>query len=271
MMNEIGARLLRAACVLGILLTGCRREIAVDLPFVATIHGEPFSCDRDANGFTPFDLRFYVHNVELLDDHGAAAPVGLTNDGTWQHDGVALLDFETGSGTCPDGTHGTHTVLSGHAAAGTYVGLRFVVGVPFERNHADPATADPPLNLGRMHWGWQGGYKFFRFEGEGPEGAVRVHLGSTGCAGTIGNITGCARPNRAAVQLDDFVPGRARVALELAPLLPRGDRSADPKKPTSCMSEIGDNGCRAAFAAFGLDLQTGQPLGAQHLFSSQTP
>ncbi|HVN84338.1 MAG TPA: MbnP family copper-binding protein [Candidatus Binatia bacterium] len=268
-MNEIAARSLRAICGLAVLLAGCHRDVAVDIPFVATIRGEPFSCDRPANGFTPFDLRFYVYGVELLDQRGATTPVRLTNDDTWQHDGVALLDFETGSGTCADGTRGTHMILSGHVDAGRYVGLRFVVGVPFERNHADPTMADPPLNLGRMHWGWQGGFKFFRFEGNGPHGAVRVHLGSTGCAGTIGHITECARPNRAVVQLDGFVPGRNRIALDLAPLVAMGGVRPDAKQPASCMSDMDDNGCRVAFDAFGLDLQTGKPLGAQHLFSSQ--
>ncbi len=268
-MDDVGRRLCRAACVLPILFAGCTRNIAVTIPFVATIHGQPFSCARAADGFMPFDLRFYVHAVELIDAAGSAVPLRLTNDGIWQKDGVALLDFEDGSGSCSDGTTGTHTILSGNAVDGEYVGLRFIVGVPFDRNHADPATADPPLNFGRMHWGWQGGYKFFRFEGDGPQGAVRVHLGSTGCEGTIGNITRCQRPDRAPVRIDGFTPGRNRVALELAALLPAGNGGRPAAPPLSCMSERGDEGCRAAFAAFGLDLDTGLPHGTQELFSSR--
>src|SRR6185437_14256981 len=93
--DAVGATLLRAVCALCILLAGCSRDVAVDIPFVATIHGAQFSCDRDANGFVPFDLRFYVHGLELIDARGATVPVHLTNDGVWQNNDIALLDFET--------------------------------------------------------------------------------------------------------------------------------------------------------------------------------
>ncbi|MBI3782064.1 MAG: metallo-mystery pair system four-Cys motif protein [Deltaproteobacteria bacterium] len=251
------------------LFPACSRDVAVEVSFVATIHGAPFSCTAAASGFTPFDLRFYVHGIELIDRSGAGSPLTLTDDGVWQSDGVALLDFENGTGSCGDGTMGTHTVLSGHVRAGDYIALRFILGVPFDRNHADPATADAPFNLGRMHWGWQGGYKFLRFEGEGPQGAARVHLGSTGCEGTIGNIARCQRPNRAPVRLDGFQPGHNRVQLDLAALLPPNGDTASGKRPISCMSEVDDEGCRSAFAALGLDLQSGEPHGPQKLFSSQ--
>ena len=46
------------------------------------------------------DVRMYISNVELIDDKGEATPVSLTQDGKWQYQNVALLDFETGGGCC---------------------------------------------------------------------------------------------------------------------------------------------------------------------------
>ncbi|HTQ57470.1 MAG TPA: MbnP family protein, partial [Bryobacteraceae bacterium] len=43
---------------------------------------------------TPRDFRFYVHNIRLIDDKGAEVPVDLDQDGKWQLDDLALLDFE---------------------------------------------------------------------------------------------------------------------------------------------------------------------------------
>ena len=57
-------------------------------------------------------------------------------------------------------------------------GIRFFVGPPPKRNHADPALlpARHPLNpaLNRMHWDWQSGYIFCAMEGRiGWEDAAR--------------------------------------------------------------------------------------------------
>jgi len=253
-------------------VAGCTRraDLAVAIPFIATINGQAFSCSTAAGDFSPADLRFYVHGIDLIDNGGAAVPLALDADGEWQSGGVALVDFENGADHCADGTRGTHTAVTGHAPPGHYVGLRFVLGVPFDRNHADPVEAEPPLNLGRMHWGWQGGYKFFRFEGEDATGAFRLHLGSTACEGTIGHITRCSHPNRAAIRLDGFTPGRSTVRLELAPLLRALQADAPPGSRTfSCMSDVDDRRCHAPFAALGLDPVTGASTGAQVLFSAQ--
>jgi uncharacterized repeat protein (TIGR04052 family) len=233
----------------------------VQIPFAATIGGVPFSCRAAAGGFTPTDLRFYVHGIELLDRTGKAVAVRLDSDGIWQEEVVALLDFENGEDHCSDGTPGTNTVIRGRVPAAEYRGLRFLVGVPFALNHADPASAAAPLNLGRMHWGWQAGYKFLRFEGAMAGSAFRLHLGSTGCEGTVGHITGCARPNRVLVDLPAFRPQQSQVRLELGEL-PR-------QAPGSCMAETDQPSCRAAFALLGLSLASGVPSGTQSLFSAQ--
>lgn len=248
-------------------IAGCSsgQDLRVAIPFSAAIDGSAFSCSGSTRGFAPSDLRFYVHDLALIDGDGRTSPIRLDDDGTWQSRGVALIDFENGQDNCRDGTAGTHTTLTGSVAAGDYRGLRFVVGVPFERNHADAATAGAPLNLGRMHWGWQGGYKFLRFEGSGDRSAFRLHLGSTGCEGTLGNITSCSRPNRASIELDAFALGRDGIHIELSALT--GATTASPPS-ASCMAEQDKVDCRIPFAALGLDLHSGTPHGAQTLFSA---
>jgi uncharacterized repeat protein (TIGR04052 family) len=241
------------------------REVPVEIAFVPTWSGETVSCQSPKPGFGLHDLRFYVFDVALLDATGKVSPVKLTHDGAWQTEQVALLDFENGVDGCAGGTAGTHGELVGHVAAGDYVGLRFKLGVPFELNHANPAEADPPLNLGRLHWGWQAGYKFLRFEGAAGDRGIRFHLGSTGCEGTIGRIRSCARPNRAEIEIDGFRLGDS-VDIDLDALIGGGNAG----KTASCMSEPDDDGCAELFAAVGIDLATGKELPAQSLFQARS-
>lgn len=244
----IAATIVLACALASIALLAARGDLEpVRVRFVAGVGGEPFSCAlslRAADGrrVTPQDLRLFVHGVVLLDERGRVHPVTLIADGVSQSEEVALLDFEDGTGSCGNGTRLVHTTLEGRAPARRWTGLRFVLGVPFALNHADPTRAAPPLNLGRMHWGWQAGYKFLRFEGVREDGeAVRFHLGSTGCRGTFGRIEGCARENRAVIELSPFDPAQDVVTLDLEALL-----------DVRCMSDAGDAGCRAPFAAAGL-------------------
>jgi uncharacterized repeat protein (TIGR04052 family) len=242
----------------------------IEIPFEARIGGQPFSC-RSAFGIetdgsaqlVANDLRFYVHNVELIDATGKAVAVTLTPDGVFQNMSLALLDFEDGTGSCENGTAATHTSITGTVPPGDYRALRFSLGVPFPLNHADPAVADPPLNLGRMHWGWQAGYKFLRFEAADAKGhGVRFHLGSTGCEGTIGHINRCARPNRPVVELQGFAVGRSRVVVQLESLL----SDFDGDRTRSCMSDFDAADCRPMFAAVGIDAASGGATGVQGLF-----
>jgi uncharacterized repeat protein (TIGR04052 family) len=267
------AALPATALLVGGLLVAWARSAArvpVEIRFAAKAFGAPFSCGDEpqraapAGAFAGHDLRFYVHDVALLDASGDAVPVQLEQDGVAQSGDVALLDFEDGAGRCDDGTRMVHTTLRGTVPPGQYGGLRFTLGVPFARNHADPAQATAPLNLGRMSWGWQGGYKFLRFEGVREDGTpVRFHLGSTGCRGTIGHVDGCARPNRVVVQLAPFVAERDQVLVTLDPLV-AGRAGKDGRL---CMSQPDDPGCVAAFAALGLDPPSGEQRATQQLFS----
>jgi uncharacterized repeat protein (TIGR04052 family) len=272
--NRLKAAYLGAicACAVGVAIGCARRGVPVVIPFAARFGDQPFSCTEavDAGGgaFVARDLRFYVHAVQLLAADGTAADVSLRDDGVWQNGGVALLDFEDGTGNCRDGTKGIHTAVEGLVREGSYVGVRFMVGVPFDHNHANPAEAAPPLTLGHMHWGWQAGYKFLRFEGENTAGAAyRFHLGSTECAGTVGHITSCARPNRPLIELQGFGPGKT-VALDLSVFMHGVDLAGAARDSVrGCMSGPDAADCAVAFSAIGLDPETGRPLTTQHVFS----
>jgi cytochrome c peroxidase len=71
---------------------------------------------------------------------------------------------------------------------GSYVAMRFAVGVPPRANHADPNRLGPddPLHpvVNGLHWGWTGGYIFMALEGHwqydlaaaGRTGGYSYHL-----------------------------------------------------------------------------------------------
>ncbi|MEM7592163.1 MAG: MbnP family protein, partial [Cyanobacteria bacterium P01_A01_bin.83] len=85
-------------------------------------------------------------------------------DGKWQHQNVALLDFEDGTDSCDNGTPEIRTQVVGTIPEGDYESLQFTLGVPPQLNHDDAAIAPSPLNLTSMWWNWQGGYKFLRLD-----------------------------------------------------------------------------------------------------------
>lgn len=157
-------------------IAGCTTDATtpterVELRFAAMFGDAAFQCGRSYDGIgstasrvTPTDLRFYVSDVALVDAQGRETPVALEQDGRWQLRNVALLDFEDGTGPCAGGTPDRRDRVIGTVPAGTYTGMRFTLGVPFELNHDDPTTAPSPMNLTAMFWSWQGGYKFLKLD-----------------------------------------------------------------------------------------------------------
>lgn len=239
--------------------------IQVQIPFEVTFGGETIACDGQSD-VQLSDLRFYVSDVRLNDAAGDSHPIELEVDGNWQQSNLALLDLEDGSGYCSNGTAETNTVLRGTITDGDYQSLQFTLGVPFDDNHRDPLLAEAPLDDAAMHWHWRGGYKFLRGGIRNASDSFWVHLGSTGCEGTLQNITGCSAANRVSVQLDNFVPGRDVVVLDLAKLA--GNAELSDKTATDCSSGPAEVSCRKAFAALGLDHASGDVSGAQTVFSS---
>jgi uncharacterized repeat protein (TIGR04052 family) len=248
-------------------LEGCERT-AVTLQFRAVVGDRPFACGQLYSGigtsaadFIPADLRFYVHGVRLIDAAGREVPFRFQQDGVWQQGEVALLDFEDKTPPCRQGTAQTNTVLHGSIPAGSYTGLRFSVGVPFDLNHANAATADPPLNLTAMFWSWQAGYKFFRLD-EATD-AVRVHIGSTGCeygGGTPNEITRCERLNRGEVILRDFDPLADTIVVDIGEILADSDLTANqPDTAPGCESNPEDRDCEPIFRHLGIEFANGLP------------
>lgn len=267
----------------------------VTLRFAAQINGQPFACGQTYAGvgstrstLTPSDYRFYVSEVALVDAAGRAVPVALAQDGVWQVDNIALLDFENGTGPCRNGTAGLNAEVRGTVPAGRYVGLRFTLGVPFARNHGDPTVAPSPLNLTAMFWTWQAGYKFVKFDtassglqaapaaaGAGHGGAAAsgfsVHLGSTMCAAasrTEAPQAECANPNRVAVAFDRFDAATQTVVADIGTVLAATNLDVNaPNTSPGCMSFPGDADCPSVMGALGLAYGGVAAPGPQRLFS----
>jgi hypothetical protein len=157
----ISRSILRALPLTALIAAACSSDSAttpsgpqtVALKFDAVVGAQAFACGSSYTGLgtpaataTATDFMLYVHNVRLLTATGAEVPVTLTADGQWQADNVALLDFAPGgAGTgCPNASPETNREVRGTVPAGTYTGLRFELGLPFERNHQDQTTAVGP-------------------------------------------------------------------------------------------------------------------------------
>lgn len=247
------------------------QEHPTTLTFDATVAGAAVSCDADYTlGSTGVsaklaDARLFVSGIELRQaESGDWVPLAV-DDSDWQHEDVALIDFEDGTGACADsGTSETNVTVTGTRPHGAVDGVRFQVGIPFALNHLDSATAPAPLNAPGMFWAWQGGYKFVRVDFAPVQGDVprwNVHVGSTGCessAPTEPPKSECAKPNLATIELDLDVDTDV-IGIDLAALVDAADIESNvAKSPPGCMSsptEAAD--CGEVFASLGLDFASG--------------
>jgi uncharacterized repeat protein (TIGR04052 family) len=235
----------------------------LSIVFKARVGSQDFACGQQYTGmgttstvYEPKDLRLYVHNVRLF-SHGTEVPMTLTDDGAWQKDGVALLDFEDKTGLCSNGTEATNDRLVGKAPVSHYTGLRFTVGVPFEKNHQDVSTASAPLNVSTLFWSWAGGYKFLRLDGRttGLPNGHNLHLGSTECQTSGPNqVTSCQNANRFDVEVTDFDPTQSqRLVLDVAALFSGSNLDANQAQSApGCMSDPADTDCAPVFERLGL-------------------
>jgi uncharacterized repeat protein (TIGR04052 family) len=237
----------------------------------------------------PLDFKLYVHGVQLVTTSGEAVDLTLEQDGKWQYQDVALLDFEDDSGTCSNGTAAVNTKIVGSVPAGTYKGLKLKLGVPEALNHQNQAKAESPLNIEGMFWSWLTGYKFLRIDvmpahammaqqaaaedaGPGHAGAAMgflVHLGSTMCTGNAMTDEGvdCKRSNRPEASFASFDPSKQKIVVNLATLLEGSEVSMNMGGQPGCMSAPDDPECEAIFEQLGVDLGTGASSGTPKFLS----
>ncbi|MDM9385285.1 metallo-mystery pair system four-Cys motif protein [Chlorogloeopsis sp. ULAP01] len=248
----------------------------VTIKFQAMVGDKPFSCGNSYTGLgkpattlTLSDSRFYVSDVALIDEKGKLAPLTLNQDGKWQYQNVALLDFENKTGACANGTVETRDIVVGSVPPGNYKGLQFTLGVPFNLNHEDATVASSPLNLTSLWWNWRGGYKFMRIDLQ-PNSAISagmkhqdkhesvgfpIHLGSTGCESVGDNQkpSSCSHPNTAKVILGNFIPNKNVVIADLKALVADTNLTGNQTNTApGCMSEPTDTDCSGIMANIGL-------------------
>jgi uncharacterized repeat protein (TIGR04052 family) len=246
-------------------LTSALAEETVTVRFRAVAGDQDYNCGKSYSGIgttkstiTPRDFRFYIHNVRLIDEAGKEVALQLKQDGKWQLDDLALLDFEDATGACGNGTPDTnHEVVGTVPQATSFKGIRFTLGVPFEKNHTDLTKMPSPLNLTAMAWVWNAGRKFARldFSSTGAPRGYAIHLGSTGCTpdDTKTTIpTHCSAPNRAEVEILGFNPFKDVNLADIAALLKDSDVNAAGKMMSGCMSGPQTAACQPLFANFGL-------------------
>lgn len=255
------SRNLALFCAVASSVACSRWDLPVEIPFNAAWNGRPIACEDTAPALT--DLRFFVTNPRLIDEEGRAHDVRFATEFEWENDVVALIDLENGRGSCAGGSTEVYNRIIGVARTGEYRGLRFTVGVPFRINHSDPRSASPPLDQADMHGGSVSGYTFLRAGVAGGEGEFEIRVGSTACEGSVGYVTGCEFPNRIEVFLPDFLPG-GRVAVNLDRLL---DADGPKAAQIRCLSGPRDGPCAHAYAALGIDIETGLATGRQRVFS----
>jgi len=248
----------------------------VTIRFAAVVGEQPWRCGElyqnlgsTSASVQPQDLRFFTHGFELVRADGSTSPMRLDDVPNWQAKQNALLDFEDGAGKCDTGTPDTRSEVTGKVAPGDYVGLRFSVGVSFAENHKNAAVAPAPLAQSALSWNWQQGYIFLRFEGGTPAGRYEVHLGSTGCVGTTGNITSCARPDRPVVSFAAFDPATQTVVFDVKQLLADSDLTRNAGDSIGCASAASDPDCEGPFSHLGLDLATGAVVEGQDVFRAE--
>jgi uncharacterized repeat protein (TIGR04052 family) len=242
----------------------------VTISMAAVVGSQPFSCAASYEGIGTTastvrmtDFRFFVSNVRLTKADGTTVPLALKQDGLWQVDDVALIDFEDATGSCTNGTTPTRTVIEGTAPSGTYTGVTFDLGLPFDKNHRDPAVQPSPLNLTRLFWSWNAGYKFMRLDMRTtgmPQGWV-IHLGSTGCDGATATVSpkACRQPNLATIALKNLNLATDVIELDVKTLLAGSNVDKNEAQALGCMSGPADPECGPLFTQLGLAFGTATP------------
>ena len=249
----------------------------ININFQAVVGDKAFDCKESYEGIgttnskmSVTDFKIYVQDVRLIDKKGKETPVSLTNDGKFQTEKVAMLDFENGEGNCGNGTKELNTTIRGTVAKGKYSGVKFTIGVPTEINHLDGTLQASPLNITRMMWSWQIGYKFARIDTKTtgrPNGFV-LHLGSTNCQTDPSGKTTCKYNNRPEFSFTKFDSAKDVIKVDLKALFADVNVDVNKEKTSAgCMSFPGDDDCIGIFKSLGLKFETeGNQLSTNQTF-----
>jgi uncharacterized repeat protein (TIGR04052 family) len=286
---------------------------AVTLRFKAVDgDGKEFKCGADGlkigslTDALPGDLRFFVHEVALLRAGGEPVPVSLVDDGKWQHQNVALLDFEDATAECAFVIFGkaktadTNVTLRGTPAAnGPFTGVRFTIGVPPNLNHTDVAVAPAPLSSTGMDHGIADGRQFLRASfyspttgatGNGDHNLVMLRSVCNNVTADGGappaNADACTKPNRPQISVEragGFDPATHEILVDVAqlfagysPLRTAGPADLNDKGRIDCFGPLhsgnlgpvlGAERCGRFYPNLGLDYATGRASGTQTVFS----
>ncbi len=245
-------------------LVGCG-EKTQSITFAAQVRGEPLRCDTlypdvGSPGTTLelLDFKVYVRDIWFVREGGAKYLLHLAQDGLWQRENVALLDFEDGTGTCNTGSPEMRTEVVGRVPDyDDYTGVEFTVGVPSELNHMNMEWEDPPLDVPSMWWSWKNGYKFLRLDVRtGGNASYVFHVGADGCEGTPDVGIHCSAGNQGQIHLDGFEPGQSRIVFDLAALFAHTDFAVAAEDPTDlvagCLSSASDPECAGLFSKVGI-------------------
>lgn len=273
-----------SAAYLMLAMTGCNSDgnngsqPTHTVSFAAKVGEETFTCGKSFAGVgsggttvEAYDFRFYVHDVKLVTKDGTEVPVTLVQDGKWQYQNVALLDFANDEGVCESGSPETNTTVRVIAPEGEYTGVHFNFGVPSDKNHGDAATAPAPLNHPGLWWNWKGGYKYARIDLKTPiNDPYYFHMGGTVCGEKEDGSYACDLYNVPTIKLTGFDVKTDAVTFRLDKFYENVDLDAAPNMTTDftsgCMAFDGDVECELVFNHLGLTFGSADPGPEQTVF-----
>lgn len=257
----------------------------------------------------PGDLRFYVHDVQMIGEDGRLIPVGLGPDDAWNaYPGVTLLDFEDASAECGFVIFGkaktpemnTH-IWAAPVSEGPYRGIQFKLGVPSTVNHSDVALAEAPLNSTGMDHGQEDGRQFLRasfysdLTGVTGNGDHHLLMLRTVCSNHTAeggtppeDAELCTKPNRPVIRLEPeggFDPDQQEIVVDVGALFAGYSELGRPgavdlnaEGRVDCFGPLhaGDVGpmsgearCGTFYPNLGLSYETGRSAGDQSVFRVQ--
>lgn len=237
------------------------------------------------------DLRFYVSNLKIFDDEGAALEVEL-DDNEFQYnspDGaVALIDLTGNSqGSCAanaiafaEGTARTNQKLTGKTVVDHASKISFDVGLPqglMKKTIGSNTAENAPSPMNEMYWSWASGYRHFVFNlsvetSTGARGEGYLHVGSRDCGPADGKALedreACTYVNTPKVEFATFDLANDEVSVDLSALLAGLDFRAPIYDPETfevlgegagleCHSSPTQPDCTVVFGNLGVDPATG--------------